>query len=109
MSYRCNARRCIHHWMIPFLYSQQTHSLEATALPALMDSTYLMFAAVRYLAALRPDTRPKTTQSNKELPPSLLLPWMPPAASPAEYKPPITRSPPPNDSASPLIRIPPMQ
>merc|ERR1719412_1657041 len=78
-----------------------THSFDATALPALTDSTYLMFAAVRYLAALRPDTRPKTTQSNKELPPSLLLPCIPPAASPAEYRPPTTRSSAPNDSASP--------
>merc|ERR1719503_179163 len=33
---------------------------------------YLMFAAVKYLAALRPQTRPYTTQSNRELPPNRL-------------------------------------
>jgi len=50
------------------------HSLELAAVPAFMDSMYLMFAAVRCRAALRPDTRPKTTQSRSELPPRRLLP-----------------------------------
>merc|ERR1712039_469319 len=31
-----------------------------------------------YSAACRPETRPKTTQSSKELPPKRLLPWIPP-------------------------------
>eukprot|EP00438_Fugacium_kawagutii_P021097 Skav205920 [mRNA] locus=scaffold123:789634:789903:- [translate_table: standard] len=42
------------------------------------------------LHAAFPATRPKTTQSSSELPPKRLLPWMPPAASPATYKPGIT-------------------
>mmetsp|Transcript_97679 Transcript_97679/g.314712 ORF Transcript_97679/g.314712 Transcript_97679/m.314712 type:complete len:84 (+) Transcript_97679:224-475(+) len=50
--------------------------------PALTDSMNLMFCEVKNFAAERPETRPKTTQSNKELPPRRLLPWMPPAASP---------------------------
>mmetsp|Transcript_24212 Transcript_24212/g.36393 ORF Transcript_24212/g.36393 Transcript_24212/m.36393 type:complete len:88 (+) Transcript_24212:63-326(+) len=60
------------------------HSFDVAAVPAFMDSTYLMLAAVRKRAALRPETRPNTTQSSRELPPRRLLPWIPPAASPAE-------------------------
>merc|ERR1719330_1851013 len=40
-----------------------------------------------YSAACRPETRPKTTQSSNELPPKRLLPWIPPATSPAAYNP----------------------
>merc|ERR1719379_3390674 len=40
-----------------------------------------------YVAQCRPATRPKTTQSSSELPPRRLLPWTPPAASPATYNP----------------------
>merc|ERR1712190_315983 len=36
-----------------------------------------------HLHAALAATRPKTTQSSKELPPSRLLPWTPPAISPA--------------------------
>merc|ERR1712194_24001 len=53
-----------------------TQSLDAAAVPAFVASTYLMFAAVMYRAADRPDTRPNTTQSRRELPPRRLLPWM---------------------------------
>lgn len=41
----------------------------------------------RHLTAAFPATRPNTTQSRRELPPRRLLPWIPPAASPATYRP----------------------
>jgi len=40
-----------------------------------------------YMHAAFPATRPKTTQSSNELPPRRLFPWMPPAISPAAYRP----------------------
>merc|ERR1712203_436205 len=84
-------------------------SFEAATEPAFMSSMYLIFAAVKYLAALRPETRPKTTQSNKELPPKRLFPWTPPIASPAAYNPPIMESSTLWISASAFILRPPMQ
>ena len=41
----------------------------------------------RCLDTESPATRPKTTQSRSELPPRRFLPWIPPATSPAAYRP----------------------
>merc|ERR1719346_679057 len=45
-----------------------------------------------HLQAAFAATRPKTTQSRRELPPKRLFPWTPPATSPAAYSPGITSS-----------------
>merc|ERR1712050_666140 len=45
-----------------------------------------------HLQAAFAATRPKTTQSRRELPPRRLFPWTPPATSPAAYRPGITFS-----------------
>mmetsp|Transcript_51474 Transcript_51474/g.112836 ORF Transcript_51474/g.112836 Transcript_51474/m.112836 type:complete len:249 (-) Transcript_51474:1372-2118(-) len=53
-------------------------------------ATVFMSAPSMYSAHALPATRPKATQSSKEEPPRRLLPWTPPATSPAAYKPGIT-------------------
>merc|ERR1712072_1077752 len=65
--------------------------------------------AVQYLAALRPETRPKTTQSRRELPPRRFLPCTPPMASPATKRPGTTLLSVPKTSAPSFILRPPMQ
>eukprot|EP00438_Fugacium_kawagutii_P006679 Skav219091 [mRNA] locus=scaffold1574:117257:118510:- [translate_table: standard] len=72
-------------------------------------STSFMSAPNMYLAAALPATRPKTTQSNRELPPKRLLPWTPPATSPAAYKPGIGKLLAPMQAESSSISKPPMQ
>merc|ERR1712003_568154 len=56
-----------------------------------------------------PATRPKTTQSNNELPPRRLLPCTPPATSPAAYRPGIFFSFASRHCESTSIAKPPMQ
>merc|ERR1712023_155576 len=62
-----------------------------------------------YFTAALAATRPKTTQSSKELPPRRLLPCTPPAISPAAYKPGIFVPLGPTTSESAVISKPPMQ
>merc|ERR1712203_908978 len=62
-----------------------------------------------HLQAALPATRPTTTQSNKELPPRRLLPWTPPAISPAAYRPGIALPSAPHTAESTSISKPPMQ
>merc|ERR1719375_2656102 len=71
----------------------------------------LDFAAtvVQYFTALRPETRPKTTQSRRELPPRRLVPWTPPIASPATNRPGMTLLFLSTHSAPSFILMPPMQ
>mmetsp|Transcript_29630 Transcript_29630/g.74647 ORF Transcript_29630/g.74647 Transcript_29630/m.74647 type:complete len:235 (+) Transcript_29630:986-1690(+) len=62
-----------------------------------------------YWAQALPATRPKTTQSNREFPPSRLLPCTPPATSPAAYKPGMAFPLLPTTAESTSISNPPMQ
>jgi len=64
-------------------WAQDSQSFEVAVAPDFAFSMYLMFSDVRCRAALRPETRPNTTQSSKEFPPRRLLPCTPPIASPA--------------------------
>mmetsp|Transcript_152961 Transcript_152961/g.266631 ORF Transcript_152961/g.266631 Transcript_152961/m.266631 type:complete len:86 (+) Transcript_152961:59-316(+) len=64
-------------------HPEYAQSFEVAIAPDFMSSMYLMLDAEKYRAAARPETRPKTTQSSRELPPRRLLPWTPPMASPA--------------------------
>lgn len=47
-------------------------------------STVFVSPSRIFLVAVLALTLPKTTQSSKELPPSLFLPWTPPKTSPAQ-------------------------
>jgi len=69
--------------MVNGLVVTNSQSLEVAAAPVFAFSMNLMFSDVRCRAALRPETRPNTTQSSKEFPPRRLLPCTPPIASPA--------------------------
>merc|ERR1711966_583814 len=68
------------------------HAMSTLRLSGFGQSWNLPSAPMMYLAAALPATRPKTTQSKSELPPRRLLPWTPPAISPAAYNPGITPS-----------------
>merc|ERR1719379_2123939 len=65
----------------------ESHLIRSLSSPGTGQFLNLLSAPNVYLHAALPATRPKTTQSNKELPPRRLFPWMPPATSPAQYRP----------------------
>merc|ERR1719492_498398 len=68
-------------------YTWGVHATNVLSSSGFGHNWNLPSAPKMYLHAALPATRPKTTQSNKELPPKRLLPCTPPAISPAAYSP----------------------
>lgn len=76
----------------PELYAESPEELSErmATFPPFYTSRRLSIVLVsKYEQAAFPESLPYTTQSNKELPPSLLIPCTPPHTSPVAYNPAI--------------------